>query len=154
MTLPILLVFEPALIYKCIWYENRDVVCIEWWFNSHILHFVQHLCLRLFLLLCLLVFLSGKTFWRQPKLWLRTQRCWCREQPLDRTSCLKRPSLLPKPLPSSQMWSNWGLPASVLMTPRRRSASLVFPPLISSVINTPRLISEVLKNELSQAELW
>lgn len=36
MTLPILLVFEPALMYKCIWYEKRYVVCIEWWFNSHI----------------------------------------------------------------------------------------------------------------------
>lgn len=75
--------------------------------------------------------LSGKTFWRRPKLWSRTQRCWCPVQPPVRTSCLRPPSRLPKPLPSSQMWSNWELPALALMTLRHRLARLVFLPSVS-----------------------
>lgn len=65
--------------------------------------------------------LSGKTFWRQPKHWLKTQRCWCLVQHLVRTGWHRPPSLLPKPSPSSPMWLNWELPASALMTPRHRS---------------------------------
>lgn len=73
---------------------------------------------------------SGKTFWRQPKLWSRTQRCWCLAQLPVRTSWLKPPSLPPKPLPSSQMWSNWELPALAQTTLRLRLTRLVFLPSV------------------------
>lgn len=134
--LPLLLVFAPAFDVRMslIWKDMHHFDDCD----SHIYIFIsagvrrleqgfsrwkniQHFCLSLFLPSSSL---SGKTFWRRPKLWWRTQRCWCPVLLPVRTDWLRLPTLLPKPLPSSQMWSNLELPVLALTTLRHRWAGL------------------------------